>query len=683
MAILAIIGTPMVWAEINVWSGIGPYGSSARALAIDPQNPGTVYAGTSGGVFKTTNGGTSWNVSNSGLPTGYIARALVVDPQDPNTIYAGGACGAYGPCGIFKSTDGGANWHPINSGLENTVIVVESLAIDPQNSSTLYAGTTACFQASGAAGYVEGGENLCYRPAVFKTTDGGMGWSNASSGLPLDFFEFVDSLVIDPQNSGTLYAAVDHGGIFKSTDEGVSWANSLMASGAKALAINPQDGSTLYAANWSGMVKSTNGGADWKAVSSGLPANCCGSLAIDPQAPDTIYVGGYSGVFRSTDGGANWTNTGVPFWLNPISYSVNPPNPSAGLAVDPQSSAIVYAATLGGGIFKSTDRAMNWSAVNSGLSATEVFSSAIDPHDPRTMYAATTTGLLKTTDGGASWSAASSFQANQVAIDPQNTSTIYAGMRYSQPGEIFKSTDGGATWNSLTRGAATGPGIGSFSGPLAVDPQNPGALFVGGSLSSGAQSNPWGLFESTDGGSTWTHTSFGNDVTAVAFDGQNAGTLYVGALWRVLKSTDEGSSWTDLSLPQDLVPDDCDECVPVRVLAVDPRKPNTIYVGGTTGLWKSADGGASWNVMNSGLTLSPTDWQGVTALVIDPQRSDNVYAAIGNTVFRSTDGAASWKEVTAGLTVTSISNLMIDSKDPRTIYAATAGGGMFAITFVP
>ena len=323
----------------------------------------------------------------------------------------------------------------------------------------------------------------------------------------------------------------------------------------------------------------------------------------------------------------------------------------------------------------------------------------MDPHDSRTMYAATTTGLLKTTDCGANWSAANSglpasFRLSHVAIDPQNGDTIYVGIlptgwMNGRPldGGVFKSTDGGAVWTSLPLDATTSPETGSFSGPLSIDPHNPSTLFVGGSLSSGAQSNPWGLFESTDGGSTWTHTSFGNDATAVAFDAQHAGTLYVGVGWGVSKSTDEGVSWTKLPLPQDAIPDDCDICVPVHVLAVDPQRPNAIYIGGTSGLWKSTDDGASWNMVTPGppsLFLSPGFlWPGIGALVIDPQNSNNVYAAIGNRVFRSTDGAASWNDATAGLTVTSINNLMIDLKDSRTIYAGTAGGGVFAITFVP
>jgi photosystem II stability/assembly factor-like uncharacterized protein len=314
------------------------------------------------------------------------------------------------------------------------------------------------------------------------------------------------------------------------------------------------------------------------------------------------------------------------------------------------------------------------------------------------MYAATVKGLLKTTDGGANWSEPNSglpasFRLSQVAIDPQNANTIYVGILPSAwmngrplDGGVFKSTDGGATWSSLTLDGTTGPAIGAFTGTLSVDPQNPSTLFAGGSLSSGPQSNPWGLFESTDGGSTWTHTSFGNDATAVAFDAQNAGTLYVGVgFGKVLKSTDEGLSWTELSLPQDFLPtefEDCETCIPVH-LAVDPQRPNTIYIGGSSGLWKSTDGGASWNMVIPRPVSSREWWPGIGSLVIDPQHSDNVYAAIGNTVFRSTDGAASWNDVTGGLTVVSISNLMIDPRDPRTIYAGTAGGGVFAITFVP
>ena len=107
-------------------------------LAIDPQNPGTIYAGIGrqgfqargSGIFKTTNGGTSWSWLNSGLPN-YVT-ALAIDPQNPSTIYAGSGSG------VFRSTDGGANWNAVNSGL--TTLSVSTLAIDRQNPGTVYAG---------------------------------------------------------------------------------------------------------------------------------------------------------------------------------------------------------------------------------------------------------------------------------------------------------------------------------------------------------------------------------------------------------------------------------------------------------------------------------------------------------------------------------------------------------------
>jgi photosystem II stability/assembly factor-like uncharacterized protein len=704
IAILLVVGTgsETIWAGTNVWTSIGPYGGSGRALAMDPRNPSTVYAGTSGGVFKTTNGGASWKAANSGLTAGYIARAIIIDPQNPSILYAGGACGVYGPCGIFKSTDGAVSWRAINSGLDGSVIVVESLAIDPQDPRTLYAGTSACFQPSGIPGFVEGGENLCYRPGVFKTTDGGATWNSMNVGLPwasVDF-GFVAALAVDSQTPDTIYASIP-GGVFKSINGGMSWEISLMRHGAAALAIDPQNPSTLYTADWSGVLKSTNGGASWIAMNSGLPENCCGALAIDPQNPLTIYAGGrydlsYAdgryGIFVSTDGGVTWANTGMPWTNNLPTFAPDPANPSVGLAVDPQNAGTVYLASGNVGLFKSTDRGGTWNPANSGLSATEVHSTALDPHSPGTIYAATTAGLFKTNDGGANWSAANdglptgrgSYPISLVT-DSQKSGRVYADIlptswegNMGLNGGIFKTTDGGDSWS------ATGlaPEGGYFYGPLVIDSQNPSTLYAGGVPPKMFGS----LFESTDGGTNWTaNASFpyhGNGISALAIDPQNPNALYVAASFEVLKSTDAGASWSYLPVPLDSL-GDCDECLAVSHLAVDPQKSNTIYAGGSVGILKSDDGGASWTAANHGLPWSPGQYDVLTALVIDPHDSNTLYVAFAGRVFRSTDGAANWSDISSGLTVTSVSTLALDPNDENTLYAGTYGGGIFAITIVP
>jgi hypothetical protein len=148
----------------------------------------------------------------------------------------------------------------------------------------------------------------------------------------------------------------------------------------------------------------------------------------------------------------------------------------------------------------------------------------------------------------------------------------------------------------------------------------------------------------------------------------------------IFKSTDGGASWRNLSVPTDSI-GDCDECLPVGVLAVDPQRPDTLYAGGSVGVLKSTDGGTSWNAANSGLPW-PSDFYGVRSLVIDPQNSTTLYAAMAGKAFRSTDGAATWSEVTSGLTTLSVTALAIDPSN-STVYAATYGGGMFAITFAP
>ena len=206
-------------AGIDVWTSNGPEGGSIWALAIDPDTPTTLYAGTDrGGVFKSTNRGTSWSAVNTGLTS--TCAALAIDPTTPTTLYAGGGGN------VFKSTDGGNNWSGTECGSAG------ELAIDPATPTTLYAG--------GAGG-------------VFKSTNGGINWSAVNTGLT---YSWVRALAIDPTAPTTLYAGTT-GGVFKSTKGGNDWSavnTGLTNTNVTALAIDPATPTTLYAGTFAGGV---------------------------------------------------------------------------------------------------------------------------------------------------------------------------------------------------------------------------------------------------------------------------------------------------------------------------------------------------------------------------------------------------------------------------------------------
>jgi photosystem II stability/assembly factor-like uncharacterized protein len=490
-------------------------------------------------------------------------------------------------------------------------------------------------------------------------------------------FALIGSLAIDPQDSSTIYAGVRGGGVFKSSDGGASWNQVRAAPVAAGLVIDPVNPNTIYAAVANSVAKSVDRGATWNTANAGLPAaNCCASLALDPQHSNTLYVGFYyGGVFKSVDEGRSWTDTGLPRWdYAHTAAPVDSENPSPGLAVDPQQSGTIYAATPGSGIFKSTDGARNWTMVNSRLSATSVTSVAVDARNAGTIYAATGVGVFKTTDGGVSWNAAGSGLPSRspirsLVIDPVDSETIYAGIAGLG---MFKSTDGGASWS----GISSALDVRGYPGLVTVDPRNSGVLYAGG-FERGGPGFSADLLKSTDGGATWTSTrSFGNWLTALVIHPQNPNTVYVGAVWQIYKTADGGDNWSDIDvlLPTDY---DCDECAPISTLAIDPRDSNTVYAGGSIGILKSTDGGATWRLMNSGLGAL-SDWIGVSAIVIDPRDSNILYATISGKILKSMDGAASWCEAISGLTVTSVGTLVIDSATD-TVYAASDGGGIFAI----
>jgi hypothetical protein len=307
-------------------SNTGLTNGDVRALALDPTNPSTIYAGTNGGgVFVSSDAGLSWSASNAGL-TNLSIRAVAIDPALPSVLYAGTDGG-----GIFRSADGGATWSPSNTGL--TDLSIRAIVIDPAAPATLYAATAA-----------NGG--------VFKSTDGGATWNPSNTGLES---AQVVSLAVDPSTSSVLYAGTNYDGIYKSTDGGASWSPSntglpLGIDGGRnitALAIDPVTPTTLYTGvsyEVSGypstqyrVYKSTDGGATWSNSSTGLPQlrTTFNSLAVDPVTPTMVFVGSSAGVYKSLDGGATWSSSGL--------------TTVQALAIDPTDPAIVYAGTISGG----------------------------------------------------------------------------------------------------------------------------------------------------------------------------------------------------------------------------------------------------------------------------------------------------------------------------------------------
>jgi photosystem II stability/assembly factor-like uncharacterized protein len=236
------------------WVDTGPQApANAISLTVDPRNPNTLYASTTGGIFKSTDGGARWNEANSGLGSFPCIGALAIDPSTPNTLYSVRCDDGQ----IFKSVNGGGNWGAINLGWEAALFHVLTLVADPQSLGTVYARTVErdCVD-----------EEFC----------------------PPDYPERV--------------AAGPGAGLFKSVDGGQSWAKLPGAAGGLGLlTVDSRNGGTLYALG-GGLLRSTDGGASWNVVGGGVAALSVSVLAVDGQDPTTVYAASSGGVAAITLG---------------------------------------------------------------------------------------------------------------------------------------------------------------------------------------------------------------------------------------------------------------------------------------------------------------------------------------------------------------------------------------------
>jgi photosystem II stability/assembly factor-like uncharacterized protein len=575
-------------------------------------------------------------------PYGGSVTLLVVDSARPGTLYA------VVDQDLYTTVDGGATWRSpdgpsCRSGTGGGCLI-QSLAVVP-GTAILYAGTS------------EG---------LFKSSDGGTTWPSGSSGptcaapgisvVPCA----VASLVLDPVTSTTLYAATPQG-VFKSTDGGATWREArtgLPCAGSchlVTLAIDPRTPTTLHAATSPGLFRTVDGATTWQALILPGPVQ---SIVLDPITTTVLYAVTSRGLFKSADGGATW---------GPLDLAC-PGLPSVeceilALAIDPGTPTTLYAGTSRGGVFKSNDGGATWTAQNNGLTHARVSVLAIDPARPTTVYAGTSGGGVLTPSSSAA----------------------------DGPGGVFKTVDGAATWFPASAGLAR-VGIAA----IAADPRTPGTVYAaGGSFLGG------GVYKSTDAGTSWREVSAGlptHWVTDVAVDPATPTTLYAAmapipfsnvVAQTVAKSTDGAETWRGIStgLPCPALP--CS----VQLLAIAPATPTTLYAVGSSGLFKTVDGGANWIPAGAGLVCPRRTGVGfcqIRTLVIDPVTPTTLYAGVAQDfflsgfvspggVFRSLDAGASWSPLVTG--PFSVTALVIDPAVPTTLYAGTgdvdSGEGVF------
>ncbi|MFO7892755.1 MAG: hypothetical protein R6U63_03380 [Longimicrobiales bacterium] len=248
------------------------------------------------------------------------------------------------------------------------------------------------------------------------------------------------TLAVCPASPDVLYAGFRDGGVVWSGDAGLSWtATALDEADVSAVAVDPRECATVYAAaGRDGVMKSEDAGRSWEPASRGLAGAGVTSVAVDSDNPDVVYAGtDQQGVYRSGDGGASWR----PWGLRSLTVT--------DLSVTADGEGLV-AATNADGVHRRLDRGPlggSWEAVNEGIDEEdrEVYAVAVDPRDGDIVFAATSGGVYRTLDGGATWRCvlSSPRPAYAVAVDPDDGDIVYAGTA----GGVYRSVRGGAPWS--------------------------------------------------------------------------------------------------------------------------------------------------------------------------------------------------------------------------------------------
>jgi len=677
--------TSAIEASAGGWKAVGPFSSAfggwrfgnvsgrIAALAKDPKT-GVLYAGSaSGGLWKTTDEGVSWTplFDNAGTQT---IGALAIDPQDPATIWAGTGenvswCEQYFGIGLLRSTDGGRSWQKRNGKGADSLADLASFAsiiIDPRDTTHLVVGG---YWKNCPKGYFAGG--------VYVTRDAGASWKRTLTSAP------VTRIVKDPRNHNLLWAGAADRGLYRSTDCGETWALQTGlprgAVGRVDVAVSPSKGKVVYVLFESGggtpqFWRTADGGVSWSRMASGSSA-CDGQcsynmvLAVDPTDPQIVFRGTIQ-LFRTTNGGTSWANlTGQWGATQKVHQDTH------ALVVLPTNPRTIYVG-CDGGVWKSTDGGRRFTDLNSNISATQFYDIGIHPADDRIIVGGSQdNSSLARTDGN-TWDLQEVTGDGFVSIiNPSDPNTVYTSSYPWDYGSgylpvILRSTTGlfGSYWWITVAGCgiAAGDRIGWVT-PYALDPSDPRALFLGTHR----------VYRSGDGGTSWSPvgpadmTAGGtyDNINTVNVSSTSGSYVYAGTTdARVWRTSDGGNTWGEIStgLPadrwiNDIAPD-----------LSNPAKAFCVVSGfNTAHLYEWNDSG-SWIARGSGLPNVPAN----TVVMTGP---DTIYVGTDIGVYASSDGGATFTPFASGMPKGLVVTDLEYNSHTKTMTAGTYGRGAWQI----
>jgi len=658
------------------WQEVGPANLSGRStcLAIDPNHPLTMWMGSAGGgIWKSTDGGSTWNPLGDQLKS-LAVNALVLDPNDKSTLYAGTGEGyfnidAIGGFGMFKSTDGGVTWTvlPGTSGWSS----VNRIAIQPGDSNVILVSVKY-------GGY-------------YRSTDSGASWKKVlavQSGHALAFCNSNPQRVIGTIQDYNFTTKTWFASAVLSTDAGATWTkatgplNTLNGFSRIETAPVPNDETTVYASASDGLVyKSTDSGASYSevTVTGNTGANWYGNaIWVDPTNSKRVVVGGVN-IYASTDGGVTMNIIGQGY------IQTSEPHPDVHFFIqspgyDGITNKVVYVCT-DGGLYQATDISTasvnsGWLRRDQGARTTQYYSVAGDGPSGRIVGGLQDNGTQSNLAGSNQSQYIYGGDGGYVAIDSQFPQYVYGEYIYL---EMFRNNDGGSGSNvgSIYSGLSDA-GSGStanFIAPFILDPNNPQILLAGGAslwrtTNARASSPSWGAIRAPS-------TSL---ISAIAVAPRNSDIIWVGQNDGTLAMTTNGTAttptWKVISTGGTPTPNRY-----VTRILVDPDNSNVVYVtlGGfsTNNVWKTTNGGATWSSI-TGTGTGTLPQVPVRAIVRDLYSANSLMVGTEIGVFSTTDGGQSWSVSNDMPTNVSVDELVY-MNNSTTLLAGTHGRGVWML----